>query len=115
MLGWLADVFRGAWGLWYWNIRKTVFRLGGSQRSCPCQNPSDFATINAGNLPDRARVALLLDAQAREAMKRAGATLSTGCCARVAMAPAKICWWPMLLPLGLDTTYALLEHYESRP
>lgn len=39
MLGWLTDVFRGARALWYWNIRKSVFRLGGGQRPCPCQNP----------------------------------------------------------------------------
>jgi tetratricopeptide (TPR) repeat protein len=41
VFGWLADVFRGAWGLWYWNIRKTVFRLRRGQGTCPCQNPSD--------------------------------------------------------------------------
>ncbi|MBI5381520.1 MAG: hypothetical protein HZA31_06430 [Opitutae bacterium] len=37
--GWLSDLFRFYWGLFYWNIRKTVFRLRGGH--CPCQSPSD--------------------------------------------------------------------------
>ena len=41
MLGWLADLFRGVWALWYWNIRKSVYRLRGARGRCPCQNPSD--------------------------------------------------------------------------
>jgi hypothetical protein len=39
MPGWLADFFRFCWGLFYWNLRKTVFRWRGGR--CPCQNPSD--------------------------------------------------------------------------
>ncbi len=39
MPGWLADFFRFCWGLFYWNIRKTIFRWRGGR--CPCQNPSD--------------------------------------------------------------------------
>lgn len=40
--GWLADFFRFAWALTYWNLRKTVFRLRrGRGGHCPCQNPSD--------------------------------------------------------------------------
>jgi len=41
VLGWLADLFRGVWALWYWNIRKSVYRLRGARGRCPCQNPSD--------------------------------------------------------------------------
>ena len=39
--GWLADVFRFWWGLLYWNMRKSWFRLRGNRARCPCQNPSD--------------------------------------------------------------------------
>ena len=39
MPGWLADLFRFFWGLFYWNARKTLFRWRGGH--CPCQNPSD--------------------------------------------------------------------------
>ncbi|HVS53340.1 MAG TPA: hypothetical protein VHD62_13370 [Opitutaceae bacterium] len=41
MLGWLADLFRLAGGLLYWNIRKTWFRLRRGRSPCPCQSPSD--------------------------------------------------------------------------
>ena len=39
--GWLADLFRCAWGLFYWNLRKTHFRMNRGHVPCPCQNPSD--------------------------------------------------------------------------
>lgn len=39
--GWLADSFRFAWALIYWNLRKTVFRLRRGRAPCPCQNLSD--------------------------------------------------------------------------
>lgn len=42
MTGWIADFFRFWWALFYWNARKTWFRLNGAHRdSCPCQNFSD--------------------------------------------------------------------------
>ena len=42
MIGWLGDFFRFWWGLFYWNIRKSWFRLHGAHRDdCPCQNVSD--------------------------------------------------------------------------
>lgn len=41
MLGWLADLFRLAWGLPYWNTRKALFRLRRGQMRHPCQNLSD--------------------------------------------------------------------------
>ena len=42
MTGWIADFFRFWWALFYWNTRKTWFRLNGAHRdSCPCQNFSD--------------------------------------------------------------------------
>lgn len=41
MLGWLADLFRLAWGLFYWNTRKAWFRQRRGRARCPCQNPSD--------------------------------------------------------------------------
>lgn len=41
MVGWLADLFRLAWGLLYWNARKTQFRLSRGRMRCPCQSPSD--------------------------------------------------------------------------
>lgn len=42
MTGWIADFFRFWWALFYWNTRKTWFRLHGAHRdSCPCQNFSD--------------------------------------------------------------------------
>lgn len=39
--GWLADTFRLAWALIYWNLRKTMFQLRGGRGRCPCQDPSD--------------------------------------------------------------------------
>ena len=41
MLGWLADLFRLAWGLLYWNTRKAWFQWRRGRARCPCQNPSD--------------------------------------------------------------------------
>ena len=42
MTGWISDFFRFWWALFYWNARKTWFRLHGAHRdSCPCQNFSD--------------------------------------------------------------------------
>ena len=41
MIGWLADFFRLAWGLFYWNARKSLFRLQGARGRHPCQNSSD--------------------------------------------------------------------------
>ena len=41
MLGWLADLFRLAWGLVYWNTRKSLFRFRRGRMRSPCQNPSD--------------------------------------------------------------------------
>ncbi len=40
-MGRIADAFRIAWGLLYWNVRKTGFRLREARPPCPCQNPSD--------------------------------------------------------------------------
>jgi len=39
--GWLGDLMLTIWALFYWNARKTVFRLRGDRGTCPCQNPSD--------------------------------------------------------------------------
>ena len=42
MNGWFGDFFRGCWALFYWNTRKTWFRLRGAHRDdCPCQSYSD--------------------------------------------------------------------------
>ena len=42
MKGWIGDFFRFWWALFYWNIRKTWFRLRGGERdNCPCQNYGD--------------------------------------------------------------------------
>lgn len=41
MLGWLADSFRSAWALLYWNARKSWFRSHRDRAACPCQSPSD--------------------------------------------------------------------------
>lgn len=41
MNGWLADLLRTAWALWYWNTRKTLYVLRGRRGHCPCHNPSD--------------------------------------------------------------------------
>ncbi|HWA10233.1 MAG TPA: hypothetical protein VG838_12340 [Opitutaceae bacterium] len=40
MAGWTADFFRLVWGLFYWNGRKTLFRLRPGSRN-PCQSASD--------------------------------------------------------------------------
>lgn len=40
-MGWLGDLFRTAWGLLYWNLRKSLFRLRGRRDRCPCQIQSD--------------------------------------------------------------------------
>jgi len=39
--GWFADLLRLAWGLLYWNTRKSWFRLRRGRSECPCQSPSD--------------------------------------------------------------------------
>lgn len=39
MIGWFTDLLRLAWGLLYWNFRKTIFRR--RHGPCPCQAPSD--------------------------------------------------------------------------
>lgn len=41
MTGRLADLFRLAWGLLYWNFRKSWFRFRRGRVGCPCQAPSD--------------------------------------------------------------------------
>lgn len=42
MTGWIGDFFRLNWALFYWNIRKTWFRMRGAHRDdCPCQTYSD--------------------------------------------------------------------------
>lgn len=41
VLGWFADLFRLAWGLLYWNTRKSLFRLRRGRTRNPCQSPSD--------------------------------------------------------------------------
>ena len=42
MIAWIGDFFRFWWALFYWNSRKSWFRLGGAHRDdCPCQNFSD--------------------------------------------------------------------------
>ncbi len=41
VLGWLADLFRLAWGLFFWNTRKAWFQRSRGRAKCPCQNPSD--------------------------------------------------------------------------
>ncbi len=37
----LGDLARLSWGLWYWNVRKSLFRLRGAAGAAPCQHPSD--------------------------------------------------------------------------
>ncbi len=40
--GWLGDyLLRLPWALFYWNARKTWYRVRGRQGQCPCHNPSD--------------------------------------------------------------------------
>ncbi|HEX7631449.1 MAG TPA: tetratricopeptide repeat protein [Lacunisphaera sp.] len=42
MTGWIGDCLRFYWALFYWNSRKTWFRLRGAQRDdCPCQTYGD--------------------------------------------------------------------------
>ena len=41
MTGWLTDLFRLFWALFYWNARKTVFRLRHRRGASPCQSLSD--------------------------------------------------------------------------
>lgn len=41
MKGWLADLGRTVWALFYWNLRKSIYRLRGRLGQCPCHNPSD--------------------------------------------------------------------------
>lgn len=42
MTGWLGDFFRFWWALFYWNARKTWFRMRGAHRDdCPCQTYAD--------------------------------------------------------------------------
>jgi hypothetical protein len=41
MKGFLGDLLRMAWALWYWNVRKTLHRLRGASGPAPCHNPSD--------------------------------------------------------------------------
>ncbi|PTY04716.1 hypothetical protein DB347_18595 [Opitutaceae bacterium EW11] len=41
MLGPIGDALQLAWGLLYWNFRKTVFRARRDRVPCPCQTPSD--------------------------------------------------------------------------
>ena len=38
---WLGDLVRLGWGQWYWNLRKSAFRLRGAAGPAPCQHPSD--------------------------------------------------------------------------
>lgn len=40
-VGWCVDTLRLFWGLIYWNLRKSWFRLRRGHASCPCQSPSD--------------------------------------------------------------------------
>ncbi len=40
--GWLGDyLLRLPWALFYWNARKSWYRLRGRRGQCPCHNPSD--------------------------------------------------------------------------
>ncbi|HMD61509.1 MAG TPA: hypothetical protein VKG78_08765 [Opitutaceae bacterium] len=38
---WLGDLGRLSWGLIYWNLRKSAFRIRGASGRAPCQHPSD--------------------------------------------------------------------------
>ena len=46
---WLGDFRRLAWGLLYWNVRKSLFRIRGAGGAAPCQHPSDSG--RAGQRP----------------------------------------------------------------
>lgn len=37
----LTDAFRMVWALFYWNLRKSLFRWSGRKGDAPCQNRSD--------------------------------------------------------------------------
>lgn len=39
--GWLADMLRTVWAMFYWNTRKTFFVARRRRGQCPCHNPSD--------------------------------------------------------------------------
>jgi hypothetical protein len=41
VFGWCADLFRLYWGLVYWNVRKSWYRLRRDRAACPCQARSD--------------------------------------------------------------------------
>jgi hypothetical protein len=41
VLGLITDFFRVAWGLFFWNARKTIFRVQKNKGICPCQTLSD--------------------------------------------------------------------------
>lgn len=41
MFGWCADLLRLFWGLLYWNVRKSWYRLRRGRSVCPCQARSD--------------------------------------------------------------------------
>ena len=41
MVGWLGDLGRLTWGPFYWNLRKSLFRMRGASGRAPCQHPSD--------------------------------------------------------------------------
>lgn len=41
MTGWFGDLGRLYWGLLYWNVRKSLFRLRGASGVAPCHHPSD--------------------------------------------------------------------------
>lgn len=42
MISWLGDFFRFWWSLFYWNLRKSIFRMQGRDPArCPCQSASD--------------------------------------------------------------------------
>ncbi|RRK01500.1 hypothetical protein Ga0100231_001515 [Opitutaceae bacterium TAV4] len=40
-MGWFTDFFRLAWGFFYWNARKTAWKVRSTRGRCPCQHPSD--------------------------------------------------------------------------
>lgn len=40
-MGWCVDTLRLFWGLIYWNLRKSWFRLRRGRSPCPCQSQSD--------------------------------------------------------------------------
>lgn len=62
-MGWFFDFLRLAWGLVYWNTRKSIHRLRRRRGRCPCQHPSDSgrahetacAAVTGWNDPQRFR------------------------------------------------------------